>query len=147
MESVCKEKRATPKCVFSCDIDPDCQKAYAANFGHIPAGDIKQVEAMDVPDHEILLAGFPCQPFSICGDMKGFEDTRGTVFFDIARILQEKQPQAFVLENVKLLAGHNRGRTLARIIQTLGELGYKTDYRVLNALDFGLPQKRRPALN
>jgi DNA (cytosine-5)-methyltransferase 1 len=142
IETVCRERRLTPLCMFSSDIDSECQKSYAANFGETPIGDITQVNEQDVPDHDILLAGFPCQPFSICGDMKGFEDTRGTLFFDIARVIQAKRPAAFLLENVKLLVGHNKGRTLQRILETLRELGYQTDYRVLNALHFGLPQKR-----
>jgi DNA (cytosine-5)-methyltransferase 1 len=87
------------------------------------------------------LPGF-CQPFSIIGSRRGFEDTRGTLFFDIARILKAKRPAAFILENVKLLAGHNKGQTLKRIHETLRELGYHADHRILNALDFGLPQKR-----
>lgn len=138
-----KDGKISSRCVLSSDIDTDCQKAYLANFGEIPAGDIKAIKSEEIPNHDILLAGFPCQPFSICGDMKGFEDMRGTLFFEIARILKEKQPQAFVLENVKLLAGHNQGKTLERIIQTLRNIGYhNVSYRILNALDFGLPQKR-----
>ena len=130
------------KCVFSCDIDESCKKAYEVNFGEKPAGDITAIKAKDIPDHDILLAGFPCQPFSIIGHRKGFEDTRGTLFFEIARILEAKKPKAFVLENVKLLTGHNNGRTLKRIMTALRELGYHADFRILNALDFGLPQKR-----
>lgn len=131
-----------PVCAFSSDIDEDCQTAYEGNFGERPYGDIKAVDEKIVPDHDLLLAGFPCQPFSIIGRMRGFEDTRGTLFFDIARIIKEKKPKAFVLENVKLLVGHNGGRTLARIMETLREIGYQTNYRILNALQFGLPQKR-----
>ena len=131
-----------PVCVFSSDIDEDCQTAYEGNFGERPIGDIKAVDEKLVPDHDLLLGGFPCQPFSIIGHMKGFEDTRGTLFFDIARILKEKKPKAFVLENVKLLVGHNGGRTLGRIMETLRDIGYQADYRVFNALKFGLPQKR-----
>jgi DNA (cytosine-5)-methyltransferase 1 len=131
-----------PVCVFSSDIDEDCQTAYEGNFGERPIGDIKAVNEKSVPDHDLLLGGFPCQPFSIIGHRKGFEDTRGTLFFDIARIIKEKRPKAFVLENVKLLVGHNGGRTLARIMETLREIGYQADYRVFNALKFGLPQKR-----
>jgi len=130
------------KCVFSSDIDKECQKAYEENFGEKPAGDITAIKAEDIPDHDILLAGFPCQPFSIIGHRKGFEDTRGTLFFDIARVLEAKRPKAFVLENVKLLAGHNNGKTLNRIMMTLKDLGYHADFRIFNALDFGLPQKR-----
>jgi len=130
------------ECVFSSDIDEECRRAYSSNFGETPEGDITALESSEIPDHDILLAGFPCQPFSIIGQMKGFDDTRGTLFFDIARILEAKMPKAFVLENVKLLAGHNQGRTLSRIIETLRDLGYECEYKVLNALDFGLPQKR-----
>jgi DNA (cytosine-5)-methyltransferase 1 len=129
--------------VFASDIDSECHRAYEANFGHKPSGDITKIKAEDIPDHDILLAGFPCQPFSIIGHKKGFDDTRGTLFFDIARILDAKKPKAFVLENVKQLAGHDGGKTLKIILRTLQDLGYKTDYRVLDALDFGLPQKRQ----
>ncbi|MFC1601564.1 DNA (cytosine-5-)-methyltransferase [Candidatus Sumerlaeota bacterium] len=129
-------------CVFSSELDQQCQQAYAANFGEVPAGDITQIPPSAIPDHDVLLAGFPCQPFSIIGNLKGFEDTRGTLFFDIARILEAKKPHCFVLENVKLLVGHNNGATIMRIMETIAELGYHACYRVLNALDFGLPQKR-----
>ncbi|MCL2566376.1 MAG: DNA (cytosine-5-)-methyltransferase [Defluviitaleaceae bacterium] len=129
-------------CVFASEIDHHAQQAYAANYNLIPHGDITKIEAKDIPDHDILFAGFPCQPFSIIGDMKGFEDTRGTLFFDIARILEEKKPKAFILENVKQLSTHNKGNTLKTIINTLEELEYKVYWKVLNALDFGLPQKR-----
>ncbi|MFB3851288.1 MAG: DNA cytosine methyltransferase [Acidobacteriota bacterium] len=141
-EKAAKTTGAVATCVFSCDIDPSCRKAYQANFGEFPLGDIKEIEAKDIPDHDLLLAGFPCQPFSIIGNRMGFEDTRGTLFFEIARILKEKNPSAFVLENVKLLAGHNGGATLKRIMNVLWEIGYFADYKILNALDFGLPQKR-----
>jgi len=128
--------------VFSSDINAECCKAYSANFGETPSGDITQVAAADIPAHDLLLAGFPCQPFSVIGKGHGFEDTRGTLFFDIARILQEKRPACFVLENVKRLAVHDGGRTLSRIMETLAALGYSAEHRVLNALDFGLPHKR-----
>lgn len=134
--------QSNSKCVFSCDFDLDSQKSYKANFGEKPSDDITKIGETDIPDHDILLAGFPCQAFSICGDQKGFEDTRGTLFFDIARILKAKKPQAFVLENVKQLVSHNQGKTFTRILETLGNLGYQTHYKILNALDFGLPQKR-----
>lgn len=142
METVCQEREIESECVFSSDIDLDAQKAYEANFGERPAGDITQIDAQNIPDHDILLAGFPCQPFSIIGNMHGFEDTRGTLFFDIARILEKKKPRAFILENVKMLKGHNSGKTLKRIMETLVELGYYADFRILNALNFGVPQKR-----
>ena len=132
------------ECVFSSDIDKYAQQSYEANFGEKPYGDIKKIDAADIPDFDILFGGFPCQAFSICGLQKGFEDnTRGTLFFDIARIIKEKQPQAFVLENVKNLASHDNGNTLKTILDVLrDELGYHVDHHLLNALDFGLPQKR-----
>ena len=141
-EQVCSERSVSPACVFSSDIDPDAQDAYEPNFGERPHGDITKIHEREVPDHDILLGGFPCQAFSICGDQRGFEDTRGTLFFDIARILKEKRPSAFVLENVKQLRSHNQGHTLYRIMETLRNIGYHADYRILNALDFGVPQKR-----
>lgn len=128
--------------VFASDIDTDAQAAYLENFGEYPQGDITQINARDIPDHDILLAGFPCQPFSICGDRQGFHDIRGTLFFDIARILMEKKPQVFILENVKQLVSHSHGKTFARIIEVLENMGYTVHYRVLNALDFGIPHKR-----
>lgn len=142
IEGVAAKVGVAAECVLSSDIDQDCQKAYAANFGDTPAGDIHAIDASAIPDHDILLAGFPCQPFSIIGHRKGFEDARGTLFFEIARILEAKKPHAFVLENVKLLAGHNGGKTLARILEVLRGLGYQVDKKIFNALDFGLPQKR-----
>jgi DNA (cytosine-5)-methyltransferase 1 len=141
-EQVCSEQNLKPLCVFSSDIDLDAQKVYKANFCEKPYGDVTQINEQDIPDHDILFAGFPCQAFSICGEGRGFEDTRGTLFFDIARILKAKRPRAFVLENVKQLETHDGGRTLHRIMETLQEIGYDADYRILNALDFGLPQKR-----
>ena len=129
-------------CVFSSEWDKHAQQTYAHNFGEIPAGDITQINESNIPNHDILLAGFPCQPFSIIGDKQGFADTRGTLFFDIARILKQKQPSAFLLENVKQLLTHDKGRTFAVIEEQLSQLGYTTYHKVLNALDFGLPQKR-----
>ncbi len=130
------------ECVFSSEIDKECQQVYQANFAELPQGDITAIAVASIPEHDILLAGFPCQPFSIIGQRKGFLDARGTLFFDIARILDAKKPSVFVLENVKLLAGHNKGETLRTILEILRELGYHAGYKILNALDFGLPQKR-----
>ena len=129
-------------CVFSSEWDAHAQQTYYHNFRELPTGDITKIDVVDIPDHDILLAGFPCQPFSIIGDKHGFEDTRGTLFFDIARILKRKQPTAFLLENVKQLLTHDKGRTFAVIEEQLVQLGYTTYHKVLNALDFGLPQKR-----
>lgn len=142
MDEACHESDLIPECVFSSDIDPYCQDSYENNFDHRPAGDITEIDPNDIPDHDILYAGFPCQPFSIIGQMKGFDDTRGTLFFYIANIIREKKPKAFVLENVKQLVGHNGGQTLKVILKTLQDLGYHVQYAVLNALDYGLPQKR-----
>lgn len=139
---VCNERGVKPVCVFSSDIDPDAQRVYETNFGRKPHGDITKINERDISGHDILFGGFPCQAFSIIGERKGFEDTRGTLFFDIARILNEKRPSAFVLENVKQLETHNRGETLRRIMETLREIGYHADHKILNALNFGLPQKR-----
>lgn len=142
-EQVFSKYGLASRCVFSSDIDPGARAAYHANFGEYPSGDITQVHENDIPDHDILFAGFPCQPFSIIGNGKGFDDTRGTLFFDIARILAAKKPRGFVLENVKRLIGHNKGETLKQILHVLrDELGYTVYYQSLNALDYGLPQKR-----
>lgn len=140
--NACNQHQLVANCVYASDIDPDAQRAYQANFGVLPDGDITKVSEKDVPDHDLLFGGFPCQAFSIIGNRRGFADTRGTLFFDIARIIREKRPRAFVLENVKQLRNHNSGQTLSVILATLKELGYSVDWRVLNALDFGVPQKR-----
>jgi len=143
MDQACKENDIIPACVFSSDIDKFCQDSYEINFGERPAGDITKIDPKEIPDHDILFGGFPCQPFSIIGNMKGFEDIRGTLFHNIASIIKEKQPKAFVLENVKQLVGHNKGQTLQVILNTLEkELKYTVRVAVLNALDYGLPQKR-----
>jgi DNA (cytosine-5)-methyltransferase 1 len=130
------------ECVFSSEIDPHAREMYRQNFGELPYGDITQVDETVIPSHDILLAGFPCQPFSIAGDKKGFEDTRGTLFFDIVRILKAKQPQVVVLENVKHFKNHDGGKTIKVILETLHALGYTTNWEVLNAKDFGVPQNR-----
>lgn len=130
------------ECVFSSDIDEPVQKTYALNFGEIPQGDITKIEACDIPDHDILCAGFPCQPFSTAGRRLGFEDTRGTLFFEVARILKEKRPIGFILENVKGLTNHDDGHTLEVILNTLDEIGYDYKYAVLNAKDYNVPQNR-----
>lgn len=141
-EDACRENNLLSECVFSSDIDKFAQDSYEANFGERPTGDITKVDEKSIPDHDVLFAGFPCQAFSIIGLRGGFDDIRGTLFFDVARILKEKKPKAFVLENVKQLKGHDKGRTLQTILTTLDELGYNVFCKVLNALDYGLPQKR-----
>lgn len=134
------------RCVYACDVDDEARKAYEHNYGIKPAGDISRIKASSVPDHDLFCAGFPCQPFSIIGHRKGFADLRGTLFFEIVRILKEKRPRAVVLENVKQLVTHDKKRTLARIIEALEELGYHVSWKVLNALNLGLPQKRERVL-
>ena len=128
--------------VFSSEIDPYAKKMYEANFGELPFGDINDIQTSDIPDHDILLAGFPCQPFSIAGKELGFNDIRGTLFFNIFEILKKKKPKAFLLENVKRLKNHDNGRTFETIKNCLESLGYTIYYQVLNTLDYGLPQKR-----
>lgn len=130
------------KCVFSSEWDKAAQISYSYNFGEVPFGDITKINSDSIPNHDVLLAGFPCQAFSIIGKMKGFADTRGTMFFEVARILQHHQPKAILLENVKQLVSHNGGKTFKVILDTLAELGYSVKWKILNALDFGLPQKR-----
>ncbi len=133
------------QCVFSSEWDVHAQKTYEANFNEKPHGDITKILPTSIPDHDILLGGFPCQAFSIIGKMNGFDDTRGTLFFNVANILKEKKPQAFMLENVKQLKSHDKGNTFKVIIKTLEDLGYKVHHTILNALDFGVPQKRERA--
>lgn len=130
------------KSVFSSEWDKFSQKTYNANFGEIPNGDITKIDAKDIPDHDILVGGFPCQAFSQAGKKQGFKDTRGTMFFEIARILKEKRPKAFLLENVKNLRTHDHGKTFKIIINTLDELGYVVTTMLFKAKDFGVPQNR-----
>ena len=131
------------KCVFSSEFDEDACKTYEANFGEHPLGDITKIDAKTIPDFDILLGGFPCQAFSIIGKKEGFSnETSGTLFFEIERILKEKKPKAFMLENVRNLTAHDKGNTFKIILNHLEKLGYHVYYRILNALDFGVPQKR-----
>ena len=130
-------------CVFSSEIDKFAIQPYEANWGETPSGDITKIDEKDIPSFDILLAGFPCQAFSIAGKRKGFDDTRGTMFFEIERILEYHKPKCFMLENVKGLLSHDKGNTF-RVMKDILEnkLGYKIYYQVLNAKDFGVPQNR-----
>ena len=131
------------KCVFSSEWDKEAAKTYYSNFGEEPFGDIQKIDPKDIPDFDILLAGFPCQPFSIIGDKEGFShETQGTLFFNIEKILLAKKPKAFMLENVRNLTAHDGGRTFTVILSHLRSAGYDVHYKVLNALDYGVPQKR-----
>lgn len=128
--------------VFASEWNGSACDTYEANFGERPYGDITKIDAKDIPRHDLLLAGFPCQAFSIMGKMQGFKDMRGTMFFEIARILDYHKPQAVLLENVKQLITHDRKRTFSIILNELKRLGYFVKWDILNALDFGVPQKR-----
>jgi len=130
------------KCVFSSEIDEHAGEMYQANYNETVFKDITKIDEKEIPNHDVLLAGFPCQPFSIAGEKKGFNDTRGTLFFDIERILKEKKPKAIVLENVKHFKSHDNGNTLKVVLNALNNLGYTTNWKVLNAKDFGVPQNR-----
>lgn len=138
------------RCVYSNEWNKFCQQTYYANFGDLPDGDITQVSEDNIPDHDILVGGFPCQPFSIAGVSKkkslgratGFEDkTQGTLFFDVCRIIKSKRPKAFMLENVKNLCSHDKGKTFQVIQESLEELGYKIFWKVLDGQDY-VPQHR-----
>ena len=130
------------KIVYACEWDKNASEIYEKNYGLKPDGDITKVNVKNIPSHDILCAGFPCQPFSISGKQSGFDDSRGTLFFEIAKIVQEKHPKIILLENVKNLLNHDGGRTFQVIYQTLTDLDYKVFYQVLNASDFDVPQKR-----
>lgn len=129
-------------CVFSSEMDKHAQKTYQHNFNDMPNGDITKIESTEIPDFDILCGGFPCQPFSIAGNQTGFDHKKGNLFFEIERILKDKQPKAFILENVKGLVSNDKGRTLKYIVKSLDDLGYYFNYKVLNTLNFGLPQNR-----
>ena len=130
------------KCVYSNEWDIHAKQVYAANFGDTPEDDITKVDEKSIPDHDILCAGFPCQAFSISGKQRGFEDSRGTLFFDVARIVKEKMPKVVFLENVKNFSTHDDGKTLQVVKATMAELGYTFHQKVLNAANYGVPQKR-----
>lgn len=128
--------------VFASELDKFAQQTYHANHSEIPHGDITQIHAQDIPPHDIILAGFPCQAFSVAGLRKGFEDTRGTLFFDVARIAQYHRPKLIFLENVKGFKNHDKGNTFNVVKQTLEDMGYRVYADVLNAKNFGVPQNR-----
>ncbi len=134
---------SNPSCIGFSEIDKYAIQTYQSHFPeHKNYGDITKINTDDIPDFDLLVGGFPCQAFSIAGKRKGFEDTRGTLFFEIARILKAKQPRLFLLENVKGLLSHDNGQTFRTIIATLDELGYDLQWQVLNSKNFGVPQNR-----
>ena len=130
------------KCVWSSEINKNCQDVYEKNFNDRPHGDITKIDPKVIPNFDILTAGFPCQPFSISGHHKGFEDTRGTLFFDICKIIEAKKPKIVVLENVKHFINHDKKKTIKRVISSIENLNYNVTFKILNASDFGLPQNR-----
>jgi len=130
------------KCVFACDIDEECRKTYEQNFGIKLEGDIKKIDINSIPDHEVLCAGFPCQPFSICGKQEGFKDSRGDLIFYVLDIVKKKKPKVVLLENVKHLKYHNKGKTLSTIITEFQKIGFKISWKILNAKDYGTAQNR-----
>lgn len=129
-------------CVYADEWDTHAQEVYKTNFNMLPEGDITKIDEKTIPDHDILCAGFPCQAFSISGKRLGFQDSRGTLFFDVARIVKEKKPKVVFMENVKNFASHDGGRTIDVVESTMRNLGYSFDYRILNAVNYGIPQKR-----
>jgi len=130
------------ECVFSSDMDPHAQEIYQNNWGDEPHGDITKIDPVSIPGHDILCAGFPCQPFSISGNRGGFSDARGTLLYEILRIAEHHQPRVLFLENVKNFLTHEGGETLARTIELLNRAGYQVHYSLLNASRYGVPQKR-----
>jgi DNA (cytosine-5)-methyltransferase 1 len=130
------------KCVMASDIDEAANDSYKVNFGIEPLGDIKQIDANTIPNFDLLCGGFPCQSFSQIGQKGGLDDDRGALIYDVVRILEAKSPKAFILENVKGLTTHDKGRTFKFIIQLLEEAGYKVKHKLITATDFNLPQIR-----
>jgi len=128
--------------VFSSEIDKNAQKTYYLNYKEIPYGDITAIDETEIPAHDIILAGFPCQAFSVAGKRKGFEDTRGTLFFDVARIAKYHRPRVLFLENVKGFVGHDKGKTFEVVKKTLEDIGYTVFHKVLNTKDFDVAQNR-----
>lgn len=138
-----KKSRIKSRIVFSSEIDEHAKISYAANFGNKNLyGDITKIDEKDIPEHQLLLAGFPCQSFSIAGKQKGFDDIRGTLFFDVARILKEKKPKFILLENVKNLISHDKTETIRKILWKLNDIGYTVDFTVMNSCEAGVPQNR-----
>ena len=139
-EQACKKFNIDTECVYSSEIDKNACASYELNFGHNPYSDVTQVS--ELPKFDFMLAGFPCQSFSYAGKQRGFGDTRGTLFFDVERLLKKHKPKGFILENVRGLITHDKGRTFKTIIHSLEALGYKVEYRLLNSSNFNLAQNR-----
>jgi len=137
-------ENAGSNCVFSSEWDKFAQQTYMANFGEMPKGDITKIPSKEIPNFDILVGGFPCQPFSSMGKREGFKHkTQGTLFHDVARIINDKKPKVFLLENVPGLTTHDDGKTFETVLNVLEEIGYKVFFKILNSADFGVPQRRR----
>ena len=139
-EQACKKHEIETECVYSSEIDKNACKSYELNFGHNPYSDITKVDTL--PSFDFMLAGFPCQSFSYAGKQRGFGDTRGTLFFDVERLLKKYKPKGFILENVRGLTTHDKGRTFKTIINSLEAIGYNVEYRLMNTSNFNVPQNR-----
>ncbi len=137
------QKTGVPvECVFSSEIEPNARGIYEQQFGDVPAGDITQISTDDIPGMDLLCGGFPCPSFSCAGNRKGLDDPRGKLFFELCRILRDKQPQYYLFENVRNILTHDKGQTFQKIVTILWELGYSVEWQVLNTRDFGIPQNR-----
>ena len=139
-QQACDKHDIKTQCVFASEINKNACKSYELNFGHNPLSDITKIE--ELPEFDFMLAGFPCQAFSYAGKRRGFGDTRGTLFFEIERLLKKYKPKGFLLENVRGLTSHDKGRTFETITNSLKSIGYKVEYRLLNSSNFGIPQNR-----
>ena len=135
-------RKAGYSCIYSLENNKYCRETYVKNFHELPENNIEDIDINAIPRHDVLIAGFPCQPFSISGKLKGFEDTRGTLIYYVLKIIKERQPKVVLLENVKHLKYHDKGNTLKKIIHHLEELNYYVSWQILNASDFGVPQNR-----
>ena len=136
-------KKLDWECVMACDIDKAARETYKSNYGIVPLGDITEINPKDVPGYDILCAGFPCQPFSQCGQRKGFDDKRGTLFFNIMKFVDYHRPTVIILENVMGLLKHDGGKTFEKIKEDIEESGYTVVYKVIKCSDYGLPQMRK----
>lgn len=136
-------KKMNWECIMACDIDKAARDTYQSNYGIVPLGDVTEIVPKDIPNYDVLCAGFPCQPFSQCGKHKGFDDKRGTLFFNIMKFVEYHKPKVIILENVQGLLKHDNGNTFNRIKNDIKEQNYTVSYKVIKCSDYGLPQMRK----